>query len=99
MVEAPALLTMETVADVLTANARIRPEAPAIEALDRAPMTHAALAAQAARTRRALRSFGVGPADRVAIVLPDGAEAAVMFLSVAACAVAAPLNPAYRETE
>jgi len=89
----------ETVADVLSFHARLRPTAVAIEAFDRVPATYAALVAQAERTRLALRSFGVGPTDRVAIVLPDGADTAVMFLSVAACAVAAPLNPAYRDRE
>jgi len=94
-----AFCAPQTVADLLSSQARVRPTAVAIEALDGRPATYAALAGQAGRTRRALRAFGVRPTDRVAIVLPDSAEAAVMFLTVAACAVAAPLNPAYREAE
>jgi oxalate---CoA ligase len=46
-----------------------------------------------------LAGAGIGPRDAVALVLPNGPEAAIGFLAVAACAVAAPLNPAYREEE
>ncbi len=81
---------------LLTSLAKRQPDAIAIEGADRTPLTYRGLAEQLQRNRRALRSFGIGPADRVAIVLPDGPEAAVVFLSVAACAVAAPLNPAFR---
>src|SRR5690606_37819819 len=37
--------------------------------------------------------------DRVAIVLPNGPEMASAFVSVAAAATTAPLNPAYRAEE
>src|SRR6185295_14725693 len=37
--------------------------------------------------------------DRVAMVLPDGAEAAVATIAVACHAACAPLNPAYRKAE
>lgn len=47
----------------------------------------------------ALNSIGIGRGDRVAIVLPNGAEMAAAFLGVAAGASAAPLNPAYRADE
>jgi acyl-CoA synthetase (AMP-forming)/AMP-acid ligase II/acyl carrier protein len=46
-----------------------------------------------------LNQFGVGRNDRVAIVLPNGPEMAVAFLSVAAAATGAPLNPNYRASE
>ena len=46
-----------------------------------------------------LNAYGIRRNDRVAIVLPNGPEAAIAFLAVAACATAAPLNPAYREDE
>lgn len=88
-----------TIGDLLAEQVRTRPHAAAIEAIDRAPLTYADLADQMARTRRALRSFGMGPTDRVAVVLPDGPEAAVTFLSIASCAAVAPLNPAYRSAE
>src|SRR6478672_5147717 len=50
-------------------------------------------------TVKALRACGIQPNDRVAFVLDNGPEAATTFLSVAAGATAAPLNPAYRADE
>jgi oxalate---CoA ligase len=46
-----------------------------------------------------LNAFGIGRGDRVAIVLPNGPEAAITFLAVTQTATAAPLNSAYREDE
>jgi acyl-CoA synthetase (AMP-forming)/AMP-acid ligase II/acyl carrier protein len=47
----------------------------------------------------ALSGFGLGREDRVALVLPNGPEAASAFLGIAAGAVCAPLNPDYRSEE
>ena len=47
-------------------------------------------------------SFGlanIGGSDRVAVILPPGAEAAVATLAIAAHAACAPLNPAYSARE
>jgi acyl-CoA synthetase (AMP-forming)/AMP-acid ligase II len=46
-----------------------------------------------------LRALGIGPDDRVAVVLPNGPEMATAFLAVASCAACAPLNPAYQAAE
>jgi acyl-CoA synthetase (AMP-forming)/AMP-acid ligase II len=46
-----------------------------------------------------LAAAGIGPGDRVAIVLPNGPEMAAAFLTVAAHCCAAPLNPAYKADE
>jgi acyl-CoA synthetase (AMP-forming)/AMP-acid ligase II len=46
-----------------------------------------------------LNALGIGRNDRVAIILPNGPEMASAFLSVAAGATTAPLNPAYRAEE
>ena len=62
-------------------------------------MTYEDLRAQAQSVRNSLRQCGIGATDRVAIVLPNGPEMAVAFLTVAQSAVTAPLNPAYREDE
>ena len=43
--------------------------------------------------------MGIGRHDRVAVVLPNGPEMAVAFLTVAASATCAPLNPAYGTEE
>lgn len=63
------------------------------------PLSHQQLRDQVAATVTMLNRLGVGRNDRVAIVLPQGPDLAVIFLAVAAGATAAPLNPAYVEKE
>jgi acyl-CoA synthetase (AMP-forming)/AMP-acid ligase II len=63
------------------------------------PLTYGALRALVADTIAALRARGIGAQDRVAIVLANGPEMAACFLSSAAGATAAPLNPSYRAEE
>lgn len=72
---------------------------PAIGAPDRQWLTHGALRDLADATLARLAGFGIGPTDRVAIVLPNGPEMASAFITMAQGAVTAPLNPAYREEE
>src|SRR3954467_11654184 len=74
-------------------------EAPAIGALDQAPLRYGALRELVTRTRGELRRAGVGRDDRVALVLPNGPEMAAAFVAVAASATTAPLNPAYTADE
>ena len=74
-------------------------DADAIAALNRPVLTYKDLRAHIERTVIALHRFGIGRDDRVAIVLPNGPEMATAFVSVAAGAAAAPLNPAYRLEE
>jgi len=73
--------------------------APALLSVHGLSMTFGAVRATVERLARDLRAAGVGRGDRVAVVLPNGPEMALTFLGVAACATAAPLNPAYREDE
>jgi acyl-CoA synthetase (AMP-forming)/AMP-acid ligase II len=73
------------------ATAIIEPAGPSV--------TYAQLRDQVARLAGQLNALGINRNDRVAIVLPNGPEAALCFLAVTACATAAPLNPAYREDE
>lgn len=46
-----------------------------------------------------LNSYGIGPGDRVAIVMGNGPEVVLSFLAVAICSTAAPLNPNYKKEE
>ena len=78
---------------------KTRPDRDAILAPGRPPMTYGALWAQANDIVRELRSVGVGRSDRVAVVLPDGPEAAVAMIAVAAGAVCVPLNPGFTADE
>ena len=75
------------------------PEAIAIAAPGRRPLSYYGLQTQIQSVAAALRSLGVARHDRVAIVLPSGPEIAVAFLAVASVATSAPLNPAYRLNE
>jgi acyl-CoA synthetase (AMP-forming)/AMP-acid ligase II/acyl carrier protein len=81
--------------DLLEYHGRATPDRNAISAPGRAPMTYGMLLARAKETAHVLRSVGVGRNDRVAVILPDGPEAAATIISVAACAVCAPLNPSF----
>src|SRR5262249_55028524 len=85
--------------DLLAHHAERIPDAPAILAERRAPMSYGRLHQQIDTIGRALRGMGIGPHDRVAVVLPNGPELAVAILAVAASAACAPLNPAYGAEE
>lgn len=71
----------------------------ALAAPGRADLPHAALFALIERGGAALRAAGIGPQDRLVSLLDTGPEAASLFLTLAAQAIAAPLNPAYRAEE
>ncbi len=75
------------------------PQSPAIGAPGRDWQSFGALRDLATEVRRALRGFGIGAGDRVAIVLPNGPEMASAFLTIAQAAITAPLNPAYQREE
>ena len=85
--------------DLLSDCGRNAPDRHAILAPARLPMTYGALWMQANDVVRGLRSIGVGRTDRVAVVLPDGPEAAVAMITVAAGAVCVPLNPGFTDDE
>lgn len=74
-------------------------DAPAIGAPDRKPMTYADLRRLSEQTLEVINGIGIGRGDRVAIVLPNGAEMAAAFIAVGAGASTAPLNPGYRADE
>ena len=87
------------IGDLLRARAGRSPEAIAIAASGRPALTYARLYAQARGTVQALNAVGLGRTDRLAMVIPNGPEMAVAFLSVACGATCAPLNPAYTADE
>ena len=95
VLEAPA----DTVLELLTSAATRSPDAPALVAPGRPPLSYSGLLQQALKTVEDLRALGINRGDRVAIVLPNGPEMAASFLTVAAAATCAPLNPAYRANE
>ncbi len=74
-------------------------DAIALAAPSSKPLTYRRLREQVSETAQALSRFGAGSKDRVAIVLPNGAEMAAAFVAVASHAASAPLNPNYKADE
>jgi acyl-CoA synthetase (AMP-forming)/AMP-acid ligase II len=62
-------------------------------------LTYAQLRDQVAVAADGLARLGLGRGDRIALVLPNSAEAIVLFLAAAGAGTAAPLNAAYKEEE
>ena len=87
---------MQTVHDILEAG---RPADVAFAAPDRPDLSYGELRMLAGNVRLRLRDAGIGRNGRVAIVLPNGPEMATAFLTIAASATTAPLNPNYRADE
>jgi acyl-CoA synthetase (AMP-forming)/AMP-acid ligase II/acyl carrier protein len=88
-----------SIPEILKAAVARTPDAIALLAPERNPLSYVALDSHVARTVDALRQNGVKPTDIVAVVLPNGPEMATAFLSVASGAVCAPLNPSYSADE
>ncbi|HEY7503035.1 MAG TPA: AMP-binding protein [Gemmatimonadales bacterium] len=91
--------TPATLHRLLACQAQTRPDAIALRAPGRLPLSYARLLECVGNIVAALNAAGVGRGDRVAIVLPNGPETALAFLGVASGATAAPLNPSYRFEE
>ena len=85
-----------TISDFLTTGAD---DAPALSSPGGTPLTYRGLRALVADVTASLAGQGIGPNDRVGIVLDNGPEMAAAFLSVGSAATAAPLNPSYKADE
>ena len=77
------------IADHATDN----PAAFALLAPGRPPLTYARLHAEIWEHAHVLRAMGISKEDRVALLLPNGPEAALSFLATSTISVCAPLNP------
>ena len=84
---------------LLQDQAERTPDALAILAPGRAPLTYGRLLRHIEDVVQTLYTLRVGRQDRVALVLPNGPEMAVAFLAVAAGATCAPLNIDYSADE
>ena len=80
-------------------QAERKPNAIALLAPGRRPLTYGVLCRQVKQVLQELNSWGFGRHDRIAVILPEGPEMAVAFVAIAAGATCAPLNPAYRTRE
>jgi amino acid adenylation domain-containing protein len=93
-VEPPLCIT-----HLLARQAETLPNAPAILAPGRVPLTYGRLYRHVGEVIQLLHAMGLGQHDRIALVLPDGPELAVASIAIAAGATCAPLNPAYSVKE
>jgi acyl-CoA synthetase (AMP-forming)/AMP-acid ligase II/thioesterase domain-containing protein/acyl carrier protein len=75
------------------------PDAVAIAAPTQAALTYGQLHNQVTKIVATLAAMGLSRGQRIAIVLPNGADLAVAILAVSACATSVPLNPAYGVSE
>lgn len=89
----------QSIYHLFDAQAQRTPDSIAITAPGRTPLSYGRLKKHIEEVVHTLNSYGVRRHDRAAIVLPNGPEMAVCFLSVAAGATSTPLNPAYRASE
>src|SRR5215472_16494415 len=80
-------------------QAAINPEALALLAPDRPPLTYARLYTEVREHARLLRAIGINRQDRVALFLPNGPEAALSFLATSVVAICAPINPVFTTSE
>ena len=84
---------------LLREQARQIPDAVAIVAPGREPLTYAGLLEQVENAVRTFHQLGLERRDRVALVLSNGPEIAVCFVALASAFICAPLNPASRTNE
>jgi acyl-CoA synthetase (AMP-forming)/AMP-acid ligase II/acyl carrier protein len=89
----------DNIAQLIARQAAARPGAVALEEDGCPSLTYGELGRQAARLAADLCAAGVKRTDRVAVVIPNGREMSVALLGVCSAATAAPLNPAYQESE
>jgi acyl-CoA synthetase (AMP-forming)/AMP-acid ligase II/acyl carrier protein len=92
-------MEIKSIYELIKIQSLSQPHDIAIIAPDRPSLSYRRLYQHIEETVVVMNDFGLGRDDRVAIVLPNGPEMATGFLSVAAGATSAPLNPAYRESE
>ena len=71
----------------------------ALRAANSEPLSYSALRQLNDYVLKKFNQVGIGRHDRVAIVLPNSAEMAASFVTVACCCTSAPLNPSYRADE
>jgi acyl-CoA synthetase (AMP-forming)/AMP-acid ligase II len=95
---------MSGIRDEMSANTVIRllhPESKstALLLVNKQSIDHAALALTVERLAGQLRAAGLGAHDRIAIVLGNGIEMALVLLAAMSVGCSAPLNPKYREEE
>ncbi len=92
-------LISSTIPELLTAWRERAPDAIALLAPEREPLTYGELAHQMDVVIRAMAAHGVGRGDRVALSLPAGPDCAAATLSITGVCAVAPLHPTFTPEE
>src|SRR3954451_23796447 len=85
--------TFADIGGLLDFYARKTPAAPALLAPGRPVLNYGGIGAQTQDLVRTLRGLGIGPADRIAVALPRGADSALALIAVASSCACVPVNP------
>jgi len=88
-----------SIAELISFQASRYPTRPAIAGATQTDLTYASLFDHLTAVNAQFRALSISRADRIAVVLPNGPMMATAFLSIAASATCAPLNPGYRKPE
>lgn len=91
--------TMVTIYSIIEKFAKETPKASAICAPKLSDLSYEELFKQIKYVGSYFQTIGINRNDRIAIVVPNGPEMAVSFLSVASYTASAPLNPAYTRND
>ncbi len=89
----------QTIPALVEAQARRTPDAIAMLAPGRKPLSYRLLYQHIEQTVATLNQLGIGRGDRVALVLPDGPVMALALLSVGSGTTALPLSPTLRRED
>jgi acyl-CoA synthetase (AMP-forming)/AMP-acid ligase II len=91
---------MPTLTTAISSNAKGNAPAVIIPGAPATTLSYSQLSQQIASFQRQLAHFGISTGDAVSIALPNTLPFIVSFLAIAAQrAIAAPLNPAYKQAE
>lgn len=85
--------TFAHIGGLLDHYARTTPAAPALLGPGRPALTYGGLNDLIRHLGRTLRGLGIGPADRIAVALPRGADSALALIAVASSCACVPVNP------
>ena len=97
--KSPGSQIFSSLANLVDFYATTAPGRVAVLAPSHAPVTYAELAERTFATVAQLRRLGIAATDRVAVVMPRGAEHGLALLAVATAATCIPVNPDYTADE
>jgi acyl-CoA synthetase (AMP-forming)/AMP-acid ligase II/thioesterase domain-containing protein/acyl carrier protein len=90
---------LPTISDAIELQAALRPDSPAIVCTGLPALTFGELDRAIKQIGNDLRTAGIGSASRVAVLLPNGPEAAIVSIAVSSHAICFPLASALTAAE